>query len=194
MNNNIIYIIIVFVIIYFIFNNNKNENNKQIENFAAGTSGDNNTDMVVFSDNDGNLISKDRNSVFTKGMILAWSGTISTIPSGWKLCDGANETPNLRGRFILGVNPGNNRNNALSIREMDNADGYERVTLTVPQIPPHSHKYNKNTNVCNGNCPGGSNTRFMTWENADETTVNTGGGESHENMPPFYVLAYIMKT
>jgi len=26
------------------------------------------------------------------------------------------------------------------------------------------------------------------------TIQNTGGNDAHENMPPYYVLAYIMKT
>ena len=182
-----IYIIIGIVLIY-LFSNNKKTNNNQLENFDNS-----NTNSVVFSDSDGNLIAKDRNSVFTKGMIIAWSGTINEIPSGWKLCDG-NGTPDLRGRFILGLNSSNNRNNTLSVREMNQQDGKETVKLEIPHMPSHDHKYNKNTDVCNGNCPGGSNTRFMTWEKTDLTTIKTGGDQPHENMPPFYVLAYIMKT
>ena len=37
-------------------------------------------------------------------MIVAWSGSITTIPSGWGLCDGTRGTPDLRGRFVLGYN------------------------------------------------------------------------------------------
>ena len=31
--------------------------------------------------------------------IAIWTDTISTIPSGWKLCDGTNGTPDLRTVF-----------------------------------------------------------------------------------------------
>lgn len=41
---------------------------------------------------------------FVTGMILMWSGTIATIPSGWYLCDGNNGTPNLTNKFIIGAN------------------------------------------------------------------------------------------
>jgi hypothetical protein len=34
------------------------------------------------------------------GVIAMWSGT--TIPTGWKLCDGTNGTPDLRDKFIIG--------------------------------------------------------------------------------------------
>jgi hypothetical protein len=37
------------------------------------------------------------------GIIVMWSGVISAIPAGWFLCDGANGTPNLRDRFIVGA-------------------------------------------------------------------------------------------
>lgn len=45
------------------------------------------------------------------GVIVAWSGVLASIPSGWLLCDGNNGTPNLIDRFLQGIttaatNPG----------------------------------------------------------------------------------------
>jgi hypothetical protein len=40
-------------------------------------------------------------AVFSTGMIMMWSGSIATIPSGWYLCNGANGTPDLRNKFIV---------------------------------------------------------------------------------------------
>jgi hypothetical protein len=37
------------------------------------------------------------------GLIAIWSGAANAIPSGWFLCDGANGTPNLRDRFVVGA-------------------------------------------------------------------------------------------
>lgn len=37
------------------------------------------------------------------GLILLWSGSQASIPSGWLLCDGTNSTPDLRGKFIIGA-------------------------------------------------------------------------------------------
>lgn len=37
------------------------------------------------------------------GCIVMWSGTISTIPLGWRLCDGTNNTPDLRNKFVIGA-------------------------------------------------------------------------------------------
>lgn len=36
------------------------------------------------------------------GTIVMWSGELSTIPSGWALCDGNNSTPDLRDVFLYG--------------------------------------------------------------------------------------------
>jgi hypothetical protein len=41
--------------------------------------------------------------VWPIGIIVAWSGPVAEIPSGWSLCDGANGTPDLRDRMILGA-------------------------------------------------------------------------------------------
>ena len=35
------------------------------------------------------------------GVICMWSGAV--IPTGWFLCDGANSTPDLRGKFVIGA-------------------------------------------------------------------------------------------
>ena len=37
------------------------------------------------------------------GVIVMWSGSIASIPSGWLLCNGASGTPDLRDRFIVGA-------------------------------------------------------------------------------------------
>ena len=38
------------------------------------------------------------------GVIVMWSGSYDDIPVGWALADGSQGTPNLRSRFIYGVN------------------------------------------------------------------------------------------
>jgi hypothetical protein len=37
------------------------------------------------------------------GGIIMWSGTLTSIPAGWVLCNGQNGTPDLRDRFIVGA-------------------------------------------------------------------------------------------
>lgn len=41
-------------------------------------------------------------SIVPSGAIIMWSGTSDNIPSGYVLCDGSNNTPNLIDKFIVG--------------------------------------------------------------------------------------------
>ena len=42
-------------------------------------------------------------NTFVAGMIMLWSGSSASIPSGWLLCDGSSSTPDLRNRFVVGA-------------------------------------------------------------------------------------------
>jgi microcystin-dependent protein len=153
-----------------------------------------------------------------------WSG--SSVPAGWVLCDGTNFTPDLRGRFIVGHQPGGatTPTNATAMEvnygAIGNKGGSNSVTLTAAQIPAHTHtmntagshqhswnytmerdddntgsSYNEFTKKPAADDPG----RYVQYPMAaagDHTHTinnNTGGGGAHENRPPYYVLAFIMK-
>ena len=40
---------------------------------------------------------------FVRGMIVAFYAREGGIPNGWAICDGTNHTPDLRGKYIVGV-------------------------------------------------------------------------------------------
>ena len=127
---------------------------------------------------------------FVTGMIILWSGAADAIPSGFVLCDGNNNTPNLSGRFVVGYDASN------SDYDVNDTGGAENVTLTIAQIPNHKHTTSfdghkffpgdGSTSVSYGGAGGYPATVF--------SMDNTGGGQSHENRPPYYALCYIMKT
>ena len=127
---------------------------------------------------------------FVSGMIIMWNSTVASIPTGFVLCDGNNNTPDLRGRFVVGHHPSNGD------YDVDDTGGAEDVTLTVNQIPSHKHtttfdghKFfpgDGSTSISYGGAGGYPATTF--------SMDNTGGGQSHENRPPYYALCYIMKT
>ena len=80
------------------------------------------------------------------GVIVLWYGLANAIPTGWNLCDGANNTPDLRDRFIVGgggsglggaYNPGT-------------TGGSTSVTLTENQLPSHSHTQSNHTHTFSG--------------------------------------------
>lgn len=66
------------------------------------------------------------------GLIAMWSGASDNIPIGWLLCDGNNNTPDLRNRFIVGAG---------STYSVGNTGGSDSVTLTTAQIPSHTHTH-----------------------------------------------------
>lgn len=64
------------------------------------------------------------------GMIMMWAGTDETIPDGWVLCDGANGTPDLRNRFVMGESDSN---------PIGTTGGANTFTMTEGQLPAHTH-------------------------------------------------------
>ena len=143
-----------------------------------------NNNSLLITDRTGNLNSLS----FFKGMIMMWYST--TIPDGWALCDGnpyGNFTvPDLRSRFILGESP----NKPFGTEP----GGEETVTLSSSTIPSHTHNVTRaglhDNCYRGGDCSGDYQTiqYIMTTKTSDG---GTGSGNAHNNMPPYYVLAYI---
>ena len=120
-------------------------------------------------------------SLFVAGMIMMYNG--SSAPSGWAICDGQNGRPDLRDRFIVGTG---------SSYSLGNTGGANSVTLTLNQIPAHTHTYERTDvgiDVSDRPWPASNNDCDMTNQN----TSSAGGGQSHENRPPYYALMFIMK-
>ena len=144
-------------------------------------------------------------NILPAGTIVAFNS--ATAPAGWALCDGTNGTPDLRGRFIMGVGKvtGANLNNTNTVFgaksyekeytfNITETGGENRHTLSVDEIPSHNHSYT---------VPGYNNNGANTWESTQDrntngmytrNTGNIGGGKPHDNVPPYYALTYIMKT
>jgi len=133
---------------------------------------------------------------FVTGMIIMWNTTVATIPSGWVLCDGNNNTPDLRARFIVGVGDGTGAGN--SNYAVGNTGGAEQVTLNVNQIPSHDHNVDTYNEFASQHgtwaTESGYRQEHRGGTRRKPITSNTGGGQAHENRPPYYALAFIMKT
>ena len=67
---------------------------------------------------------------FVTGMIILWYGNTGNIPTGFVLCDGNNNTPDLRDRFVVGAG---------SAYSPNNTGGSSSTTLSTSQLPSHNH-------------------------------------------------------
>lgn len=124
------------------------------------------------------------NTAMPSGGIIIWSGSIASIPSGWYLCDGNNSTPDLRGRFILGAGGSYTKGST---------GGEETHALSVGEMPSHTHSVQQSINSDGANPGEGSHT-YRTYTGGGLSLSYAGGNQAHNNMPPYFALAYIMKS
>jgi hypothetical protein len=151
----------------------------------SGISGANidmaNAGQLIESDGSGGLQFGSPAGGVPTGGIIMWSGSIANIPSGFALCDGTSGTPDLTDRFVVGAGG--------SEYSVGNTGGQKEVQLTVAEMPSHTHSANYATSGSNFQGPN-----FQGRGNKQSATGSTGGDQAHENRPPYYALAYIMKT
>jgi microcystin-dependent protein len=76
---------------------------------------------------------------FPVGGIIMWSGTLATVPVGWALCNGANGTPDLRGRFIVGASVDSGGTNTGASYNKGATGGADSTLLTTAHLPAHNH-------------------------------------------------------
>lgn len=151
------------------------------------------------------------------GSVLAYVS--STPPAGWLICNGQEvsrttysdlftligstygggngsttfNVPNLSGRVVVGRNPGDGSFDAIG-----ETGGAKTHVLTGAEMPAHDHFQRFASNAIAAG--GGSSVGGMTSSGgvglitAEQMTSGTGGGQAHNNLQPYMVLNYIIKT
>ncbi len=143
------------------------------------------------------------------GAIVMWSGGLSSLPLGWRLCDGKEGRPNLTGRFVVGAGP-----NGPRLGSVGGSISHDHGATTLPhvlaehEIPPHSHKLGDGS-IDSGSLPkrrGDSGLACFRFSgcssmraHSTETDGGRGRGHTHgvaadKHLPPYYSLAYIIKV
>lgn len=157
------------------------------------------------------------------GEVRMFAGNFA--PRGWAFCDGQllavsqNDAlfsllgtiyggdgrttfglPDLRGRLPLhaGHGPG------LSDRRLGAKGGAEKVTLTVNQLPSHSHQFSATTSNATDNSPSSTMTvakgvgfdpyiaSSANVPMASNTVSSIGGSQSHTNLMPYLCVHFII--
>ena len=155
-------------------------------------------------------------TAFVSGMIVLWSGATNNIPTGFVICNGSNSTPDLRNRFVVGAGDtyavdatGGSANATLPTHN-------HSATSSVTD-PGHAHSSNvfrysdeagtnpsaADSGSASGKifAAGGTGTFNMVSTSTVTTGIsvatsiaNAGSSGTNANLPPYYSLAYIMKT
>jgi hypothetical protein len=165
---------------------------------TAGASG-----QVLLSAGSGNTPTW--GNAFIAGMIMLWSGSSASIPSGWLLCDGSNSTPDLRNRFVVGatstyaVNATGGSADAIVVSHTHTA------TVTDPGHF-HTTTWNNINDFNQGSESPGAEASpddiqgtFTIDTNSKTTGVTVsnsteGSSGTNANLPPYFALCYIMKS
>ena len=105
---------------------------------------------------------------------------VAAINPFWRVCDGTNGTPDLRGRVRVGAGAGT----LLTDRKQGESSGEESHTLSLVEIPTINMPISSNS---------GTTSAFNAGTKTADVALNTGGA-AHNNMQPYYVVYPIMRT
>lgn len=140
-------------------------------------------------------------------MIVAFSGTVQNgypidtdsglADTDWHVCDGTNGTPDLRGRFVLGMSNahtagsiGGEETHKLTLKELpvDASKGYAGSSGWVTATAPTTTYVVAVSSMSNS-----GSVQYTGGLNQNWSITRRGSDEPHNNMPPYYALAYIMR-
>lgn len=147
------------------------------------------------------------------GGIIMWTGTV--VPTGWALCDGRTQggvtTPDLRNRFVVGYG---------SAAAQGSTGGAQTVALGTGNLPAHTHSITNSGAhahsvvydtggggpysrprmfTASGSCNGCAGNDYTDSDAAGDhnhggATGSVGNGTAFDVRPPYYAIAFIMKT
>lgn len=161
-------------------------------------------------------------SIVPSGVILMWSGSIATIPSGWLLCDGTNSTPDLRNRFIVGAGStyavgatggsadatlpshthtatstasGGSHHHLLYASTSSGAENFGNSSLYAAGRGEFGGSfYNQNVAPTSTVADTIRSASASATPTVATTNSTEGSSATNANLPPYYALAYIMKS
>lgn len=145
-------------------------------------------------------------SLIPRGVIVMWNGSSASVPAGWWICDGTQGTPNLKGKFVVGLDVGAGYANAttggfsyqngVSVSssgghihgvQMNTAGAHNHLgttgthVLTVAEMPPHTHSLGPDGFHAIGNGVAYDGSGNGAQLSAVKQTFSTGNGVGHNH-------------
>lgn len=106
---------------------------------------------------------------------------------GWALANGQGKAPDLGGRFVVGLNP-----DSTDYATVGAIGGEAAHTLTIAESATHDHASGLKITDSKGDGEANFNAALVSSPDAKGKAIKTesvGGGQPHENRPPFYTMA-----
>jgi hypothetical protein len=196
----------------------------QLKDMQSGTDGDNFTvggNLTVTGTATGTTASVSDDStkfattafvrdIIPSGVIVMWSGSVATIPSGWLICDGSNSTPDLRNRFIVGAGStysvagtGGSADAIVVSHTHTGSTSTASLTGTLRNVEEPFGSASGIVSLSDqgqafyggtGSTAYNRQANFNASHSHTFTTDSSGSSGTNANLPPYYALAYIMKA
>ena len=143
-------------------------------------------------------------SSLPKGSIVMWSDPV--VPEGWQICDGTNDTPDLRDKFVVGAGTTYALDATGGSADAVVVSHGHSLSGTANSNGAHIHKTKGTINEYAGsilttkffNSSYAGYTLDTTSDGAHTHSVSgnasdTGVSGTNKNLPPYYSIYYIMK-
>lgn len=149
---------------------------------------------LVYTDEDDNDVQITKAGVLkpsTSTVLADWAAILNLVyPIGFVITLGVSTNPAtlfgigtwtaIAGKVIVGIDAGQTEFDAL-----DETGGEKTHTLTIPEIPSHTHSY-----LTSDNPNANDSVGFFAAGSTQGTTGATGGGGAHNNLQP-YIVKYV---
>lgn len=147
---------------------------------------------------------------YMHGLIFAYYGDPALLPSFLKLCDGTNNTPDLRERFILGAHPtpghtpwGSTGGEWIKSTAPGGAHNHGGATGQTDLSAGNTPSHTQTKTYVLINAPNGAGTRVVreledpqhapgVWGHNHSIAVDGTHGHNFDTTPPYMALVYVM--
>ena len=132
------------------------------------------------------------------GAVMLWKGSYATIPDGYQLADGTNGTPDLRGKFLMGIASTEGDDNLL---ETGGESSHTNTLGALSTSSAHTHTvYLNNNQYANTYKVGVSSISATSHNHSWSAVTNTGGAHTHtgsytatDHLPPYTMFYWIAR-